>query len=253
MARTLADDGPRRMLHLFTDFGLQGPYVGQLHAAILREAPGLTVIDLLHDAPMFRPRAAAHLLAACAGASRPGEVFVCVVDPGVGTARRPLALQADGRWFVGPDNGLLDVVAARSAEAAWWEITWRPWKLSASFHGRDLFAPVGARIASGAPPTAWGTPCPPPADITADALAEIIYLDAYGNAMTGLRGAQVESHVLVTAGGERLAYRRTFGEAAPGEAFWYVNSLGLVEIAVNRGSAAARLGLTIGMPVGCEA
>ena len=241
------------MLHLFTDFGPQGPYVGQLHAAILREVPGLTVIDLLHDAPMFRPRAAAHLLAACAGESRPGEVFVCVVDPGVGTARRPLALQADGRWFVGPDNGLLDVVAARSAEAAWWEITWRPAQLSASFHGRDLFGPVGARIAAGEAPTSWGAPCPAPPQSVDEGLAEIIYLDAYGNAMTGLRGDQVERHALMTAGGERLSYRRTFGEAATGEAFWYVNSLGLVEIAVNHGSAAARLGLAIGMPVGREA
>ena len=253
MTKTLADDGPRPMLHLFTDFGLQGPYVGQLHAAILREAPGMTIIDLLHDAPMFRPRAAAHLLAACARESRRGDVFICVVDPGVGTARRPVALQADGGWYVGPDNGLLDVVAARARTSAWWEITWRPERLSASFHGRDLFAPVAARIALGEPPTAWGSPCPPPAEITGEALAEIIYLDAYGNAMTGLRGDQLARHALVAAGGERLSWRSTFGEAAPGEAFWYVNSLGLVEIAVNRGSAAAQLQLTIGMPVGREA
>ncbi|HDP89882.1 MAG TPA: hypothetical protein ENN42_08000, partial [Thioalkalivibrio sp.] len=148
------------MLHLFTDFGLQGPYVGQLHAAILRAAPGTTVIDLLHDAPMFRPRAAAHLLAACAGESRSGDVFVCVVDPGVGTARRPLALRADGLWFVGPDNGLLEVVAARADATAWWQISWRPARLSASFHGRDLFGPVAARITAGDPPEAWGTPIP---------------------------------------------------------------------------------------------
>jgi hypothetical protein len=241
------------MLQLFTDFGLQGPYVGQLHAAILRAAPGTSIIDLLHDAPMFRPRAAAHLLAACAGESQPGDVFVCVVDPGVGTARRPLALRADGRWFVGPDNGLLEVVAARATEAAWWEITWRPAQLSASFHGRDLFGPVAARIAAGEPTTAWGTPIPAPPGVADPELAEIIYLDAYGNAMTGLRGDRVEYHATLTAGGERLSYRRTFGKAAPGEAFWYVNSLGLVEIAVNRGSAAAQLGLTIGMAVGREA
>ena len=108
---------------------------------------------LAHAAPAMNPRASAYLLAALAPSIKGEASFVCVVDPGVGTERRALALRADGRWFVGPDNGLLDVVGRRAQAAEWWEITWRPEQLSATFHGRDLFAPVAAKLARGeAPP-----------------------------------------------------------------------------------------------------
>src|SRR5690348_15322031 len=140
------------MIVLFTDFGATGPYVGQVKAVLAREAPQQPVIDLLHQAPAMNPRASAYLLASLAPSIKGDAAFVCVVDPGVGTARRALALRADGRWFVGPDNGLLDVVARRARETEWWEIAWRPQDLSATFHGRDLFAPVAARLARGETP-----------------------------------------------------------------------------------------------------
>jgi S-adenosylmethionine hydrolase len=237
------------MIALFTDFG-RGPYVGQMRAVLARLAPGLPVIDLLADAPAFQPQLAAYLLPAYAGEFPAGTVFCCVVDPGVGGARAALALQADGRWFVGPDNGLLGVVARRAAAAVAYEILWRPERLSDSFHGRDLFAPVAAGLATGARPAwrRWEAPLLP--DDWPAELARIVYVDGYGNAMTGLRAASLPAAAWIEAAGRRLPRRRTFSEAPPGAAFWYENANGLAEIAVNQGSAAAALGLRPGDPVG---
>src|SRR5680860_298154 len=112
------------MIVLCTDFGLHGPYVGQVQARLLQDAPGVPVINLFSDLPAFNARAAAYLLAAYVDEFAVGSVFLCVVDPGVGSARRPVAVQADGRWFVGPDNGLLEVIASRAGDVRRWEITY---------------------------------------------------------------------------------------------------------------------------------
>ncbi|HBC09138.1 MAG TPA: hypothetical protein DC046_16375 [Rhodospirillaceae bacterium] len=136
------------MLVLFSDFGFQGPYVGQMKAVLHAGAPGVPVVDLMHDAPPFDPQSSAYLLAALAGGLAPGAVVLAIVDPGVGTDRRALVVEADGRWFIGPDNGLFALTVRRASKARAWEITWRPEKLSVSFHGRDLFAPVAAEIAA---------------------------------------------------------------------------------------------------------
>jgi hypothetical protein len=237
------------MIVLFTDFGPAGPYVGQVKAVLAREAPQRPVIDLLHSAPALNPRASAYLLAALAPSIAGDATFVCVVDPGVGTARRALALRADGRWFVGPDNGLLDVVGRRARTAEWWEITWRPEPLSATFHGRDLFAPVAARLARGdAPP---GARCDSPLaarNWPAD-LPEVVYLDPYGNAATGLRGSIVGPDVVLRANDRCFQPVTTFGDAPAGTAIWYVKSNAHAELAVSEGSAAGSCGLAIGTPV----
>src|SRR5882757_10859172 len=137
------------MIALFTDFGLSGPYTGQMVAVLQQTAPGVPVIQLFADAPAGNPKAAAYLLAAYAAWFPPGTVFLCVVDPGVGGARAPLMIDADGRWYVGPDNGLFELLLRRAKSAQTRAITWRPEKLSASFHGRDLFAPAAAQLAKG--------------------------------------------------------------------------------------------------------
>ncbi|MEQ9639496.1 MAG: SAM-dependent chlorinase/fluorinase [Alphaproteobacteria bacterium] len=237
------------MIVLFTDFGRAGPYVGQMQAVCARLAPGMPVIDLFADAPAFEPQLAAYLLAAYVDEFPAGTVFCCVVDPGVGSDRLPVALQADGRWFVGPDNGLLGVVEARAAEATAHEIAWRPERLSASFHGRDLFAPVAARLARGTMPDWRPLARPLRPEGWPDDLARVVYVDPYGNAMTGLRADTISS---LAVGGRGLPRLRTFAEAAPGAAFWYENANGLAEIAVNRGSAAASLGLRVGDVVQAE-
>jgi S-adenosylmethionine hydrolase len=232
---------------LFTDFGSSDIYVGQVKSVLHRLAPQAEVIDLANDLPPFNVRASAHLLDALKSGFAEGSVFLCVVDPGVGTVRGTVVLEADGRRYVGPDNGLLSVVAARAAAVSLSGISWRPAKLSDSFHGRDLFAPVAARIAAGALPSDQLRPLPALAtSFGAGDLEEIIYVDHYGNACTGIRSAHAGTDRLLMAKGRRVARARVLGEVPQGTPLWYGNSHGLVEIAVNCGSAEQALGLRVG-------
>lgn len=241
------------MIVLFTDFGMSGPYLGQMHAVFHRRAPGVPIVDLFHDVPNHNIRAGAYLLPPYAQGFPAGTVFVCVVDPGVGGSRRALMLEADGRWYVGPDNGLLSIAARRARQAAWREILWRPDTLSDTFHGRDLFAPVAAELALGRVPESRLIPAPVPVDPWPDDLAEIIYIDRYGNALTGIRADQVSPpDTVVQAGGSRFSKARTYADVLPGTAFWYANANGLVEIAVSGGNASQSEGLRIGTAVQLE-
>ncbi|HEX3864977.1 MAG TPA: SAM-dependent chlorinase/fluorinase [Stellaceae bacterium] len=241
------------MIALFTDFGLAGPYTGQTQAVLHRTAPNIPVISLFADAPASQPKPSAYLLAAYAAWFPAGTVLLCVVDPGVGGARRALIVEADGRFYVGPDNGLFELVWRRAATAQGWEIAWHPADLSASFHGRDLFAPIAGRLACGEPPAGLANPMPPTRhlDWPGD-LAEIVYVDHYGNALTGLRGGSVAADARLVAGGIRVAPAATFSAVPPGSPFWYVNSNGLVEIAVNTGRADVTCGLQIGSDIVIE-
>jgi S-adenosylmethionine hydrolase len=235
------------MIVLFTDFGNGGPYLGQVEAKLYSEAGDMRVVHLVNDAPAGEPRLSSYLLAATSSDFPPGSVFLCVVDPGVGGERLPVVLKADDKWFVGPDNGLLNSVAVQAERVHWWIIHWKPEKLSASFHGRDLFAPIAAQLATGNHPDE--NDCYPgpdlnswPADIPA-----IIYIDHYGNAMTGWRYTRdLDNKVLVWNRMHAIEQAGTFCEVEPGQAFWYCNSSGLVEIAVNRGRADQKLGVTAG-------
>jgi S-adenosyl-L-methionine hydrolase (adenosine-forming) len=238
------------MIVLFTDFGLAGPYTGQVAAVLQETAPGVPVIQLFADAPAGQPKPAAYLLAAYAEWFPAGTVLLCVVDPEVGSARRGLIAEAAGRLYVGPDNGLFELVLRRSASPRCWDIGWRPPVLSASFHGRDLFAPVAGRLARGEPPRALASRVAPrgyPA--WPDDLAEIVYIDHYGNAITGLRGDSLPANARLAAGGHPVAHAETFSSVPGGVLFWYVNSNGLVEIAVNTGRADRALGLAVGSEV----
>jgi S-adenosylmethionine hydrolase len=232
---------------LFTDFGSSDLYIGQVKAVLQREAPELAVIDLLHDVADYDIEAGAHLLAALSSSFPPGGVFLAVIDPGVGGPRAAVVLLADDRWYVGPDNGLLSIAAQRAREARVWRIAWRPERLSASFHGRDLFAPIAAAIARGAFPhekleqvSKLDVLLPP------DALPQVIYVDHYGNCFTGIPATALRPEAVIGWRASHIPYARTFSEAGPGRPFWYENSIGLAEVAVNRGSAAELLGLKVG-------
>ncbi len=238
------------MIALFTDFGLNGPYVGQMHAVFAHTVPQERVIDLFHDVPHYDIRAAAYLLPAYAAVFPESTVFLCVVDPGVGGERAPVALRADGCWYVGPDNGLFQIVARRARQFESYEILWRPARLSSSFHGRDLFAPVAASLARGTLPEMRPfTLTVPPGLAWPDDLAEIIYIDAFGNAVTGIQAERFSSGRLIRVRGHQLAYAPAFSAVSRGGAFWYRNSSNLIEIAVNQGSAAEQLGLHLGEPL----
>lgn len=246
-----------------------GP-AGQLLAALLRDLPDPGRRAAGADPGGAGPPTAGRVPAEPGDGpgDRPGDgpgdgpgpdVVLGVVDPGVGTARRPIAVRAGGRVFVGPDNGLFwpAIAAAGGAGAAEaWVLTLRPARLSASFHGRDLFAPAAAAIAAGRPVP--GEPIDPAGLARPDAAATgeagrvrptVLYVDGYGNAMLDLAVADLPEDAVLAVGGHRLARARTFGEVPAGAAFWYGNSLGLVEIAVNRGSAAEALGLEAGAAV----
>jgi S-adenosylmethionine hydrolase len=224
-----------------------------MHAMLLAEAPGVPVIDLLALAPRFAPMPAGYLLAAVADFMPAHTAFVAVVDPGVGGDRAALAVRTDRHWLVGPDNGLLAIVARRARECAVWQVGWRPPRLSDSFHGRDLFAPLAARIARGEALASR------PMELRAmqgsdwpEDLAEIIFVDHYGNCFTGVRAATLGRDRVIRVGHRSLRFARTFSAVGQGQAFWYANSNGLVELAVNGDNAAKVLGLGPGDPVRIE-
>jgi S-adenosylmethionine hydrolase len=238
------------MIVLFSDFGLEGPYLGQVQAVLHQQAPGIPVVNLFSDLPPFDIEAAAYLLPAYSGTLPPGTVCLCVVDPGVGGERPGCALQADGRWYVGPDEGLFTLVARRAAALQCYRL---PAVAGAapSFHGRDVFAPVAARLARSAP--VIGTPVEPAERSDPDwpdDCYRVLYIDRFGNAITGMRAARVQGAAAFTVNGHTLRQARTFSATGEGSAFWYANSNGLVEIAVNRGRADEALGLRVGTPVG---
>ena len=241
---------PDAMIVLFTDFGLHGPYAGQMKAVLQWMTPATSVVDLFADAPVGDPKASAYLLAAYASWFPAGTVFLCVVDPGVGGIRPSLIIEADNRWYVGPGNGLFELVQRRAEMIRRWDIEWRPERLSASFHGRDLFAPVAAKLARGEQPP--GQPRTDSSDRRPDwpdDLCEIVYIDHFGNALTGLRAASLRGDASLAVRGQVLERVRTFSDRPAGLGFWYENSNGLAEIAVNQGRADRELGLAIGAPV----
>ncbi|MBT9568417.1 MAG: SAM-dependent chlorinase/fluorinase [Thiobacillus sp.] len=233
------------MIVLFTDFGVRDPYVGQIKARLADLAPAHPVVDLLHEVPDYNPHAGAHLLAAFTAGFQPGSVFLAVVDPGVGTPRAGAVVMAGGRWYVGPDNGLLSVVAARNTDTRVWRITWQPENLAATFHGRDVFAVIAAEIAQGEFPESRLTAVDAlQVGFDAGDLARVIYLDHFGNAWVGVRNLPKDARV--SAAGHPFKHSESFGFVGKGEGFWFTNSVGLLELAVNRGSAAETFGLKVG-------
>jgi len=243
---------PPRRIALITDFG-GGPYVGQMELRLSEQAPGAPVIRLISDLPPWRPDLAAYLLPGLRRGMPVHTLYVCVVDPGVGSDRAVLAVRSNGDWLLAPDNGLLVPLLQRDPDAEVWRIHWRPQHLSASFHGRDLFAPLAARLYAGE------LPQPEPCDIGALVGADwpeqrqaICHVDDFGNLITGIEADSLPDQARLIASGRRLAAARTFSDVASGEAFWYRNAFELVEIAVNQGRADAVLGLAAGDQVAVE-
>ncbi|OKH89626.1 S-adenosyl-l-methionine hydroxide adenosyltransferase family protein [Thalassospira sp. TSL5-1] len=239
------------MILIFSDFHFTGPYSGAMQAAVMRHAGRKeSVVNLMLDAPDRDPMRSAYLLASLRREFRAGDIGLCVVDPGVGSARRAIVAQCDDSYFVGPDNGLFELLVRRAHDVRLWQIDWEPDGVSASFHGRDIFGPVAGMLAANtnfarhelelddrfAGARDWP-----------DDLAEVIYIDGYGNAMTGLRAKrEMADGAILTLGDLEIARARTFSDVPVGHVFWYENSFGLVEIAVNGGRADQLPGLEIG-------
>ena len=236
------------MIFLFTDFGLEGPYTGQVQAVLHQQAPGVPVISLFTDLSPFDIQAAAYLLPAYSNGFPPGSVFLCVVDPGVGGNRPAVVVKADGRWYVGPEEGLFAILTRRAHHVECWTLPY-PTAASPSFHARDVFAPLAARLARdgafGAGPLASAASDRPD---WPDELYRVVYLDRYGNALTGVRAVAATGASTLNINGHALSRARTFTDMPSGMAFWYANSSGLVEIAVNRGRADRQLDIAAGTP-----
>lgn len=252
------------LLALLTDFGLADGYAGVMKGVALGIAPDVRLVDLTHDVPPQDVRAGAWVLATSWRYFPAGTIFLAVVDPGVGTSRRPVALEAGGRFFVGPDNGLFGYVLAEAPAARAVALDnpayHRPDPAgpSATFHGRDIFAPCAAHLAAGVPLEALGTPLDP-ATLAALPLprptwegdmlrAHVLHVDRFGNLITDV-GPALADRVLAapeTAArivGRAIAARaRTFGEGPVREPFLLRDSSGHLAIAVRNGSAAALLG-----------
>jgi S-adenosyl-L-methionine hydrolase (adenosine-forming) len=247
---------------LLTDFGLVDHYAGVMRGVLMGTDPEIRVVDLTHEiAPGRIDEGAFALLAAYLYFPR-GTVHVAVVDPGVGSARRAIVVEAAEQYFVGPDNGLFSYVLEREAEARAVEVTNSQYfrqPLSTTFHGRDLFAPVGAALARGVRPEELGPPLPSPtrlaplrplAGVDGGLQGRILHVDRFGNCITSVSVDDLVSgndRVRVRAGGRDVAtFRRHYTGAPAGDPFLIWGSTGFLEISLNGGSAAAALGLAAG-------
>lgn len=236
------------MIALLSDFGGSDPYVGVMKGVIATLAPGVPMVDITHGVPPQEVRVGALFLDASWRFFPLGTVFLCVVDPGVGTQRRPVVVSAGGALFVGPDNGLFGLLP----EPHFRQITadWGLPQRSATFHGRDLFAPVAARLAMGArfedvgptvsDPVALALPEP------VRGVGEVVYVDHFGNAITNLPAQSAGS---VTVRGRRFPVVTTYADVPIGAAMALTGSAGRLEIAVRQGSAAEIVGIGVGTPV----
>ncbi len=237
------------MIFLFTDYGLEGPYIGQVETVLHQMAPDAKVINLMADAPRSNPKASAYILASLIHKVPQGSILFCVIDPGVGSDRdKSVILNINNSWYVGPDNGLFDIVARQDEDLECWQITYQPENISASFHGRDLYAPVCAMIANKqsipGDKIDWKDLNQWPDDLN-----EVIYIDHFGNCMIGIQAESLDKQVKLKVNGQSIKSAETFSDVSVGQVFWYKNSNGLVEIAVNQGSASDVLNLKIGSSI----
>ena len=234
------------MIHLYTDFGLNGPYVGQMKSLI--GDAGLSCTDLMHDAPRFRPVHAGYLLAALHSHIPRGSIVIAVVDPGVGSdQRKPVIVECDQRIYVGPANELFNSLSQRYPNSQWHEITDLPDSVSNTFHGRDIFTPVAIRLQLGESISALAKPMPAPVpqDWSVE-LDEVIYVDDFKNIWTGLSRHPKGDGGKIVFKNKGIPFASTFSDMKPGELFWYVNSSSLIEIAANQGAASQLLKAQIG-------
>lgn len=246
---------------LLTDFGHQDPYVGQMKGAILQHLPTATIIDLCHEIQPHAVAQAEFLLWASLKHFSLQSVFACVVDPGVGSARDLLIARQGERFFLGPNNGLLSFLDG----ASWWRVPDIARDVSRTFHGRDIIAPLAARLARGESPDAMGSPIPP-GDLTPSSLTwvtvlpgeldcTVLHIDRFGNCLLNFR---VQDHIPRGATwtlhtGETIVETETYADLPRNRIGLIAGSQGVLELAMNQQSCARALGLTPGDKVRMQA
>jgi len=254
-----------RIITLLSDFGLQDGYVASMKGVILSICPDVQLVDISHMIPPQDIRAGAFILGAVYGDFPPGTIHLAVVDPGVGTNRRAIAIETPSCFFVGPDNGIFswallreNHVETRSLENPQY---FQP-AISNTFHGRDIFAPVAAHLARGAEFGLLGPPCQPyaaqwttPVRTAEGVCGEVIHIDRFGNAITNLDRETLASFAVPDAWTVHVRDAVTcktahaYADGEPGDLVALLGSSGCLEIAVNQGNAARTFGIRTGDPV----
>ncbi|MCS7222098.1 MAG: SAM-dependent chlorinase/fluorinase [Anaerolineae bacterium] len=256
------------IITLTTDFGLQDAYVGAMKGVILSISPEVTIVDISHGIPPQAITQGAFVLAAAVPYFPEGTVHVVVVDPGVGSQRRPIAVQTPRAIFVAPDNGVLTPIL-RSNTSEGTPVTvvhltrreyWLP-QVSYTFHGRDIFAPVAAYLARGVPITSLGEPIddpvildlPQPRRMPDGSLqGQVVYVDQFGNLVTNIPAKWLDRAVqwqIEVAGQTVEGLSRTYSDVPGGHLLALIGSTGALELAVREGNAARTLGIGVGEPV----
>jgi len=259
----------RPIITLLSDFGLKDPYVAEMKAVILSICPEARIVDISHEIEKFNVRMGAFILAQAARYFPDGTIHVAVVDPGVGTGRRPIVVEAMRSLYVGPDNGLLILSARNEGIRHIYEIADRRYMLkdvSRTFHGRDIFSPAAAHLAMGIKPSSLGPEIHDPVEPgfaspkirMKEIIGEIIYIDGFGNLVTNISEETLKSLGIsdgrtleVEMAGERLSLRlcSSYGEAAVNEPLAIVGGTGFLEISINLGDASKALGIGLGAKV----
>ncbi len=262
-------DDVRRVITLLTDFGVSDPFVGVMKGVILGINPAAVIVDLCHGTRAYDPSEAAFILLSSYRHFPKGTIHVAVIDPGVGGPRRPILAACDGHLFIGPDNGLLGPLAEQAGPLNVRAITadryfLRP--VSATFHGRDVFAPVGAHLSLGAEPAGFGEPIddyvrlalPRPSPCGASSIrGEILYIDRFGNLVTNIARADLEllaagspiTALLVQLTGRQVPIVAYYAQLPPGVPGAVVGSADYLEIFVNQRDASRLLGMDRGSEV----
>ncbi len=257
----------RPVISLTTDFGQSDSYVAAMKGVILSLCPEAVLVDISHEIRPQAVRQAGYVLSTAAPYFPPGTVHLVIVDPGVGSERRSIAVLTERAIYVAPDNGVLSLALVQ--DPAWQAVhltepRYRLSQVSATFHGRDLFAPAAAHLACGTAPVEMGTTIPLSELITLPNTTpqrlpdgswrgEILHVDHFGNLVTDFRITNPQVRLKIMVRGRRLErLSRTFADVEPGELVAYVGSNGHLEIAVRDGDAATQLGMDVGDPVEVE-
>ena len=255
----------RPVIALTTDFGQAGVYVGIMKGVILGICPQAMLVDICHEIRPQAVRQAAYVLESASPFFPLDTVHVVVVDPGVGTDRRPVVVKTETASYVAPDNGVLGLILAQGNAHSAVHLTEPRYHLSpvsATFHGRDIFAPAAAHLACGVDLREMGEEVglselaalhdleEPVRGSGGSWLGEVVHVDRFGNLVTNLRGTHASDGRSIEIAGERIrGLSRTYGDVGSGELVAYVGSSGYLEIAVREGSAATKLGADVGDPV----
>jgi len=247
---------PRPIVTLTTDFGLKDPYVAEMKAVILNINPNATIVDITHEIAKFNIRMGAYILASASPYFPKGTIHAAVVDPGVGTKRRPLLIQTERSYYIGPDNGVIALAAKNQDITHIYEVTNRKLmlsKISSIFHGRDVFAPAAAHLANGTPPEEFGPEIrkvvmPEFAKIIRRKdmlIGEVMHIDSFGNIITNFGEKEVElmkikhiANVKLRNAKLKLRFCKAYADVEPQKPLALIGSHNFLEISINQGNAA---------------